>query len=134
MRSRNKLLKTGLYFFIIAFFAGVCFYLYSVIRDYYAVNPVDLSKLEQYSPKGNKYIHNTKDLSTENGNYLWIYIQWDEMRETWNKRSNIPFDSLDKKNNLIINTLVRFLTSKGLRKDADGVNSLSCKEVEAIEP
>ena len=133
MRSRNKLLKTGLYFFIITFFAGVCFYLYSVIRDYYAVNPLDLSKLEQYSPKGNKYIHNTKDLSTENGNYLWIYIQWDEMRETWNKRSNIPFDSLDKKNNLIINTLVRFLTSKGLRKDAGGVNSLSQKEVEAIE-
>jgi hypothetical protein len=133
LRSKNKLLKTGLYFFLIAFSAGICLYLYIVIHDYYTVNQIDLSKLEQYSTKGNKYIHNTKDLSTENGNYLWIYIQWDEMRETWNKRSNIPFDSLDKKNHLIINTLVRFLTSKGLRKDADGVNSLSCKEVEAIE-
>jgi len=132
-KSKNNLLKAGLSLFILASFSGICFYLYSVVHDYYIVHTVDLSKLEQYSHQGNKYVHNTKDLSTENGNYLWIYIQWDEMREAWNKRSNIPFDSLDKKNQRIINTLLRFLTSKGLRKDADGVNSLSQKEVEAIE-
>ena len=131
--SKNNWLKAGLSLFILASFSGIYFSLYSVVRDYYAIHPVELSKLEQYSPKGNKYVHNTKDLSTENGNYLWIYIQWDELREAWNKRSNIPFDSLDKKNHPIINTLVRFLTSKGLRKDAGGVNSLSQKEVEAIE-
>ena len=118
--------------FIIASFTGICFYLHSVIRDYYRVLPLDLSKLEQYTSLGNKYIHNTKDLSTENGNYLWIYIQRDEMREAWNKRSDIPFDSLDRKNQRIVNTLVRFLTSKGLRKDAGGVNRLSQNEVEAI--
>jgi hypothetical protein len=132
-RSNNKWLKTGVSLFIIAGFTGICFYLHSVISDYYRLPPLDLSKLEQYSSRGNKYIHNTRNLSTENGNYLWLYIQWDEMREVWNNRSNIPFDSLDKKNQRIINTLVRFLTSKGLRKDADGVNGLSQKEVEAIE-
>jgi hypothetical protein len=131
-RSNNKWLKTGVSLLIIAGFAGIFFYLHSVINDYHRVIPQDLSMLEQYTSRGNKYVHNTRDLSTENGNYLYIYIQWDEMREAWNKRSNIPFDSLDKKNNKIINTLVRFLTSKGLRKDADGVNSLSQKEVEAI--
>jgi hypothetical protein len=131
-RSNNKWLKTGVSLLIITGFTGIFFYLHSVISDYHRVAPLDLSMLEQYTSRGNKYVHNKRDLSTENGNYLWIYIQWDEMREAWNKRSNIPFDSLDKKNNKIINTLVRFLTSKGLRKDADGVNSLSQKEVEAI--
>jgi len=132
-RSNNKWLKTGVSLFIIASFMGIFFYLHSVISDYYKVIPLDLSKLEQYTSRGNQYIHNTKDLSTENGNYLYIYIQWDEMREAWNKRSDIPFDSLDKKNQRIVNTLLRFLTSKGLRKDAEGVNGLSQKEVEAIE-
>ena len=131
-RSNNTWLKTGVSLFIIASFMGIFFYLHSVIRDYYRVLPIDLSKLEQYTSRGNKYIHNTKDLSTENGNYLWLYIQWDEMREAWNNRSNISFDGLDKKNHPIINTIVRFLTSKGLRKDADGVNRLSQNEVEAI--
>jgi len=132
-RSINKWLKSAVLLLIIAGFAGIYLFLQTIISDYYKVLPLDLSKLEQYTSLGNKYIHNTKDLSTENGNYLWIYIQWDEMREAWHRRSNIPFDSLDKKNNRIMNTLVRFLTSKGLRKDAQGVKSLSQKEVESIE-
>jgi hypothetical protein len=123
----------GLSVFIMISFTGIFLYLHSIISDYYRVPPLDLSKLEQFTAKGNRYIHNTKNPATENGNYLWIYIQWDEMRDSWNKRSNIPFDSLDKKNQRIMNTLVRFLTSKGLRKDESGVNSLSQKEVEAIE-
>jgi hypothetical protein len=133
IRSDNKWLTTGVTLLLFGSFMGIFFYLHSVIRDYYRVLPVDLSKLEQYTSRGNKYIHNTRDLSTENGNYLWIYIQWDEMREAWNKRSDIPFDGLDRKNQKIVNTMVRFLTSKGLRKDAEGINSLSRKEVEAIE-
>jgi hypothetical protein len=131
--SKNKWLTTGVSLLIVSCLAGTWLYLDSVISDYYRTPPLDLSKLEQYTTRGNKYIHNTKDLSTENGNYLWIYIQWDEMREAWKKRSNIPLDSLDRKNQKIVNTLVRFLTSKGLRKDADGINSLSQKEVSAIE-
>jgi len=40
---------------------------------------------------------------------------------------------MDKKNQKLLNTLVRFLTSKGERKDAEGVYNLSDKEVKAIE-
>jgi hypothetical protein len=132
-KSKNIWLKMGVSLLIIASFTGIYLYIQSVIRDYYRAPPLDLSKLEQYTSRGNKYINNTNDLSTENGNYLWIYIQWDELREAWNKRSVIPLDSLDRKNQRIVNTLVRFLTSKGLRKDAEGVNNLSQKEVVAIE-
>jgi hypothetical protein len=132
-RSKNKWSTIGVSLFLTLSFTVTFFYLHSVIRDFQRMIPLDLSKLEQYTSRGNKYTHNTTDLATENGNYLWMYIQWDELRETWNKRSRIPFDSLDRKNQRIVNTLVRFLTSKGLRKDADGVNSLSQNEVEAIQ-
>jgi hypothetical protein len=70
---------------------------------------------------------------TENGHHLWIYIQWDEMREAWNKRSSIPFDSLNRKGETNAYTVVRFLTSKGWRKDADAVERLTQEEVTAIE-
>ena len=118
---------------IISFLAGTGYYLFSIIHDYYKVNPVDLSKLESYTSRGNRYLHNTKDLSTENGNYLWIYIKWDELHEAWNRRSKMSLDSVDKKNQVLLNTLTRFLTSKGERKDADAVEHLTNKEVKAIE-
>jgi hypothetical protein len=55
------------------------------------------------------------------------------MRGEWNKRSKFPFDSLDLKNQTVAHTVVRFLTSKGWRKDGDAVAKLKEKEVAAIE-
>ena len=132
-KTRNRWIKAGLSLMIISFLAGTGYYLFSIIHDYYKVNPVDLSKLESYTSRGNRYLHNTKDLSTENGNYLWIYIKWDELHEAWNRRSKMSLDSVDKKNQVLLNTLTRFLTSKGERKDADAVEHLTNKEVKAIE-
>jgi hypothetical protein len=132
-RSQKRWLKILFATIILAGFTGVAVYLQSVLKEYHKVNPIDLTRLDSVSSRGNKYIHNTKDLVTENGNYLWIYIQWDEMREEWAKRSTISLDSLDKRNQLILNTLVRYLTSKGERKDGDALQKLSDKEVRSIE-
>ncbi len=126
-------LKAGLLLGILVVIAGIFFTIKSIINDYYRVIPVDITKLERISSRGNPYIHNINERQTENGNYLWIYIQWDEMRSSWNKRSNIPFDSLNLKNDPVAITLIRYLTSKGWRKDADAVEKLSNQEVIAIE-
>ena len=133
VRSRNLWLKTFLFAFLVISvgFAGI--YISRIVRDYYKVNPVDFSKLEKVSPRGHPYLHNIFNRQTENGNYLYIYIQFDELQEVWSKRSSIPFNGRDKKNQLIINTLVRYLTSKGLRKDADGMSHLSNNDIRAIE-
>ena len=55
------------------------------------------------------------------------------MEEAWNKRSNlkIPVDSASRVK--IEPTLIRYLTSKGLRKDYDGVMKLTDTDVENIE-
>ncbi len=119
--------------FIVAIGGGIWFYIQTAIRDYYAVKKIDFKSLATVTSRGNPYIHNPANLQTENGNYLWLYVQWDELREAWNLRSRIPFDSLDLKNQPVKFTLIRFLTSKGERKDRDAVESLSEKEIQAIE-
>ncbi len=103
------------------------------IDKVYHVNPVNFSTLEKSTQYGNKYEHDTIRTSVENGNYVWIYISIRELREEWNKRSNIDFDSLDKKSQYLKYTLIRFLASKGLRKDRDGVNQLTDEEIRMVE-
>jgi len=131
--TRNRWLRAGLLLFILAVTVGAFFTIKSIVNDYYRVNPVDFTKLERVSSRGNPYIHNIKSQQTENGNYLWIYVQWDELRGAWNIRSTIPFDSLNMKKEPVAYTVIRFLTSKGWRKDADAVNKLSQQEIKAIE-
>lgn len=133
VRSRKLWLKIFLFAFLIFSVGFSAIYISRIVKDYYKVNPVDFSKLEKVSARGNPYEHNILNKQTENGNYLYIYIQMGELQEAWSKRSSIPFNGRDKKDQLIINTLVRYLTSKGLRKDANGVNHLSNDEIKAIE-
>jgi len=132
-KSRNRWLKTGLGLGILVFNVTVFLFLRSVVGDYYQVNPIDLTRLEKTTSRGNPYINSAFATETENGNYLWIYIQWDELRGAWNKRSRIPFDSLNLKSGPVAYTVIRYLTSKGWRKDADAVEKLSPEEITAIE-
>jgi len=133
VRSRKIWLKICLFAFLI-FSVGVsAIYISRIVQDYYKVNSIDFSKLEKVSPSGHPYIHNTLSRETENGNYLYIYIQFEEMQDAWSKRSSIPFKGRDKRNQEIVNTLIRYLSSKGLRKDAGGMNHLSNSEIRAIE-
>jgi len=105
----------------------------NIIDEVYHINPTDFSKLDEHTPYGTRYEHDTLRTSVENGNYVWINISMPELRDAWNKRSEIDFDSLDKKSQHISYTLIRFLTSKGLRKDLDGINQLSDEEIQMVE-
>jgi hypothetical protein len=133
MTIRNTRIRIGLLATIIGIILTVFFSLRSVVRDYHHVNPVDLAQLDSLTGRGNPYINATYATETENGNYLWIYIQWDELREEWNKRSRLNFDSLDLKGQQVKHTVIRFLTSKGWRKDGDAVLKLTDHEITAIE-
>ncbi len=105
----------------------------NVIKENIKVNPVDFSNLEKNTPYGNLYYNDTTNYSFENGNYVWIYVSEKELREAWNKRSNIDFDGKDKKNQKLKYTLIRFLASKAERKDADGISKLTDKEISSVE-
>lgn len=92
-----------------------------------------VDELEEFTPNGNPYTHDTGSLVNENGHFVWIYVSVDEMREAWNMRSMHEFDSMLAPGSKTGDVLMRYLSSKGLRKDADGVKSLTAEDIEAVE-
>jgi hypothetical protein len=108
-------------------------YLNKLYHDWFVPPPPDVKSLELYTGHNNPYYHNPSLKEVENGNYVQIYVSLKEMREEWNKRSELKFDQKDNKGQLMKLTLMRYLTSKGYRKDAEGVNCLSDEEITAIE-
>ena len=93
----------------------------------------DPSSLQELTAKGNVYTHYFGNDMRENGHLVYFFISDNELRKAWNKRSNIDFDSLDEAGNEIRYTIYRYLSSRGLRKDKEGLNSIDENEVHAIE-
>ena len=59
--------------------------------------------------------------------------QSNELKDAWNKRSSISFDSLDLKKQALKTTLERYIASKGFSPNRIGVNKLSADDVHNIE-
>ena len=108
-------------------------FLQRTYSEFSVIHKEDLGNLETVTASGNPYMHNLQDGSRENGYLVWTYYCEDELRSQWNKRSRFPFDSLDMRKQELKYTLIRFLTSRGLRKDAEGVNQLSEEEIHSVE-
>ena len=92
--------------------------------------PIDLNAR---TLQGNPYKFQLNHNEMENGYLVYIYMCDDELRRTWNRRSDIDLDSLGKKYQPLKSTLIRFLASKGLRKDSVGVQQLTDEEIHSIE-
>lgn len=73
------------------------------------------------------------DGTIENGNVVCMNISRQELEQVWPKRSSIPLDSLDRRGQYIYYTLLRYMTSLGLTKDAEGVAKLSPDDIKNIE-
>jgi len=131
--NKNKFSR---YFFItiiilIPLFLTV--YFYNLISNFNTFKQINFTKLEQKTLTGNNYYHDTLNLEIENNNYIWLYICDSELKEEWNKKSKISYDSLDYEGNCVRYTIIRYLNSKGLRKDKEGILQLSDLEIEQIE-
>jgi len=100
-------------------------YMMGVVTDVYKVHKIDTSELDRFTAQGNYYWHDTTNFQTENGHYVWLYISTEELKEAWNKRSTYEFDGKDSKGQYVKFTLIRYMSSKGLRKDAEGVRQLT---------
>ena len=93
----------------------------------------DQENLDEKTESGNKYTHYLDIPYRENGYYTWRFINYKELRKEWNERSKLNFDSMDRRGQQLHNTLIRYLTSMGLKKDSVGISRLSDKDINAIE-
>jgi len=111
----------------------VIFSLTKFIKELAPKETIDFSMLDLYTENDRPYFHDQTNLQRENGNLIWIYVNQKELENEWNRRSEIPYDSLDRKGQPMFGTLMRYLTSKNLRKDSIAVHQLAKEEIHAIE-
>ena len=131
-KSRFKYFKA----FVLSFFCigilGITYYSLSLYKNYSTETRYSIEELHQKTPFGNAYTHNFTSL-VENGNRIETFVCEEELRNSWNARSLVGYDSLiDKKFPLSI-VLIRYLNSMGLKKDGASVNTLSLKDIRKIE-
>lgn len=105
----------------------------NIITEATTVPDIDFSKLDKISAQGNHYVHDTLNKQIEDGRLVGLYLCYGEMRTEWNKRSKIDYDGKAKEGQHISSTLIRYLTSKDLRKDAEGVRALTDEDIYMIE-
>lgn len=108
-------------------------YFYTLVQDILNPQKVYFSQLENKTNRGNYYYHDTVNFKTVDGKWEGLYICDKELREEWAKRSNLNLDSLDVKKQVRRHTLIRYLASKGVRKDKDGMDKLTNEDIARIE-
>lgn len=82
--------------------------------------------LPSVSAGGETYVHKLDRRVTENGHHVWVEVAWGELMQGWEAKSEVPFAEIE-------GALVRFLSSKGLPKDKQGLAVLSEEEMAAVE-
>ncbi len=130
--TRSRWKKIAIVFLVIFLPASIYIYINQIVFEVTTAPPVKIETLDQYTSYGNRY-KNDVNSRIENGKYIDIYVCEKEMKEAWNKRSKIDYNGTTNLGIPISNTLKRYLTSKNLRKDADGVNQLSKDDIRLIE-
>ena len=87
---------------------------------------------DQVTRLGNAYTFNHGYAMSENGNLVLEYVCWEELDSVWLARTSTHLHERDAKGHELSNTLIRFMASKGLRKDADGLMQLSDSDIRAV--
>ncbi len=106
----------------------------TLVKNYYSryfASEEDLSKLASHTALGNPYTHFRELGQVENGHYTFINLAEEEMLYAWEQRSDSTLRGDDRV--MQRGALIRYLSSKGLTKDAAGVAALSEQDVNNIE-
>lgn len=88
------------------------------------------AKVSKY---GEPYSYIKELMYYENGYIVGDHVAHQELEKTWNKRSKIPYLGFDHTGQALQSTLVRYLNSKGVAKDREGVESLTEQDIRNIE-
>ena len=103
------------------------------VKPLLKVETVDFSTLEKKTALGNDYWHDTIYNPVEDGKFVGLYYCRKELQEGWSQRSTLPFEGTTTNGENLEATLARYLTSKDLRKDAQGVQALTDEDIRNIE-
>jgi hypothetical protein len=133
LNQKSTALRIAIPAFVCLLLVGSAWYVIHSYNRYFDAPQLQWNALEKSTPRGETYDHHVDFPFIENGHYVMTYVAWGELYETWYDRSIMHLDSLDGRGHILKGTLIRYLASKDLRKDADGVRTLTNEDVRAIE-
>ncbi len=102
------------------------------IKDFYTPTPA-FDENRNKTSYGNLYYNDYDSRLLENGNYIYRHINEEELYREWAKRSQMSLDSVNSSGQEMVHILLRYMTSKGLSKDAEGIKALTDEDIIAIQ-
>ena len=111
----------------------ILLFIYNIYDRHFNIVSPDLSGLETKTAAGNSYTHDTVHFKVENGRYIGLYLCEKELKESWEKRSQLSYNGKNLQGEELRYTIIRYLNSKGYRKDAVGLSKLTSTEISSIE-
>jgi O-antigen ligase len=133
LKTKYFALKIAIILVVIALPTALFFYIRSeVIR---AVTPPDIDNvtLDRKTIQGNIYFHDTIVRGLEDGRYVGLYLCEKELQEAWGQRSKLDYYAKTSAGHELKESLIRYMTSKDLRKDREGIAALSDWDIQMIE-
>ena len=132
LRIKKVVWRTSLFGILLLIFIIPTAYIGYVVHQFYDIETLPKDIVHEKTSKGDYYYHELDNKQLENGHFVFLFIDGEGVREAWNRRSQINYDSTSASGfNRYV--LFRYLTSKGYRKDAEGVAKLSSDDIRNIE-
>ena len=132
-RSKTSIKIAALIVFV-TFTTIVTHYISAIKDTQLVVKSTKNNKVQKVAPSGRLYTHFEKNGQKENGNYIQINIQPEELQREWKRQ--FPSDSFNyftKTNLERYVVLIRYMTSKGLNKDSAGIAALTEEDKSNIQ-
>lgn len=109
-------------------------YVSSVYHSQVMVNKIPYNELQKKNRNGRYYTQfDSTGSQKENGNYVFINVQLEELKKEWNRRCPADTFSYHPQYNLKrYEVLLRYLTSKQLSKDSLGIWSLTPEDIRNV--
>jgi len=131
-KSQTLILKGLMMILIIAIPLLLYIYVSDTIHSANTVSSIEAHP-DKFTALGNPYTFDTINQGVEDGKYVGWYLCESELESAWDKRSKIDFGGRDKRGNELKETLIRFLSSKNLHKDAAGIAALTSGDIQMVE-
>ena len=133
-KLKNTLYKKSAFILSLILVITIGAYVFSAVESFVFPNTNSaLCKVSKKTANGNDFIFNAKNKQLENGNLVWDQVCEYELEKEWNKMSEISYYNNGNTGQAVRFSLIRYLTSKKLPKDSDGIRQLSSQEVNDIE-
>jgi len=130
-KAPKRWVKRGLGLLLLLFLLVPPVYVGRIAYRFFHINETE-PDFSLRTASGNSYWFDTSNHLLENGFHVYWYLCDAELEKSWNSISTVKIDEQDAAGYRVYDTLVRYMTSKGLKKDSAGVAALDSSDVNNI--